>query len=97
MSAKSARKLVPVSLTIGLLFSLVSNVSVADNDAETKALDSTATQWSFQLAYQNMADYHHDLLSNGSPRPDGLTDYLQVRIVLNMLLKLLTLNRLWQM
>jgi hypothetical protein len=30
----------------------------AGQDAETKALDSTATQWSFQLAYQTMPDYH---------------------------------------
>jgi hypothetical protein len=27
-------------------------------DAETKALDATATQWSFQFAYQFMPDYH---------------------------------------
>ena len=53
----------------------------ADADAETKALDSTATQWSFQFAYQTMPDYQNDILSSGSPRPDGLTDYLQLRIV----------------
>ena len=52
-----------------------------DGGAETKALDSTATQWSFQLAYQTMPDYHNDILSSGSPRQDGLTDYLQLRIV----------------
>lgn len=53
----------------------------SDSGAETKALDSTATQWSFQLAYQTMPDYHNDILSSGSPRPDGLTDYIQLRIV----------------
>ena len=53
----------------------------SDADAETKALDSTATQWSFQLAYQTMPDYHNDILSSGSPRLDGLTDYVQLRIV----------------
>jgi hypothetical protein len=52
-----------------------------DDDAETKALDSTATQWSFQFAYQAMPDYHNDNLSNGSPRPAGSTDFLQLRIV----------------
>jgi hypothetical protein len=52
-------------------------------DAETKALDSTATQWSFQLAYQTMPDYHNDMLSNNQgPRPDGMTDYLQLRIMM---------------
>jgi hypothetical protein len=52
-----------------------------ESDAETKALDSTATQWSFQLAYQTMPDYHDDLLSNGQPRPAGPTDYLQLRVM----------------
>lgn len=52
-----------------------------ESDAETKALDSTATQWSFQLAYQVMPDYHDDILDNGQPRPAGPTDYIQLRIV----------------
>ena len=52
-----------------------------DSDAETKALDSTATQWSFQFAYQVMPDYHDDVLDNGQTRPAGATDYLQVRVV----------------
>jgi len=55
--------------------------STQESDAETKALDSTATQWSFQLAYQTMPDYHNDILSTGQPRPPGATDYLQLRIV----------------
>ena len=49
--------------------------------AETKALDSTATQWSFQFAYQWMPDYYDDVLDNGLPRPAGLDNYLQLRIV----------------
>jgi hypothetical protein len=53
-----------------------------ESDAETKALDSTATQWSFQLAYQTMPDYHDDIVSGGSPRPAGATDYLQFRVVM---------------
>ena len=52
-----------------------------DDDAETKALDSTATQWSFQLAYQTMPDYHDDILSSGQPRPEGMTDYVQLRVL----------------
>jgi hypothetical protein len=52
-----------------------------ESDAETKALDSTATQWSFQLAYQVMPDYHDDILDSGQQRPAGATDYLQLRIV----------------
>jgi hypothetical protein len=53
-----------------------------DSDAETKALDSTATQWSFQLAYQTMPDYHDDIMNNGQTRPEGMTDYLQLRIMM---------------
>jgi len=52
-----------------------------ESDAETKALDSTATQWSFQFAYQTMPDYHDDVLDNGQTRPAGPTDYIQVRVV----------------
>lgn len=55
--------------------------SAQENDAETKALDSTATQWSFQFAYQTMPDYFSDTLSDGSTRPPGPTDYLQLRIM----------------
>ena len=50
-------------------------------DAETKALDSTATQWSFQFAYQVMPSYYDDTLDNGQMRPEGNTDYAQLRIV----------------
>jgi hypothetical protein len=49
--------------------------------AANKALDSTATQWSFQGAYQMMPDYHNDTMSNGQTRPDGADNYWQLRIV----------------
>ena len=53
-----------------------------EQDAQSKALDSTATQWSFQLSYQNMPDYHMDTLDDGSTRAAGSTDYIQVRAVI---------------
>ena len=71
-------------LTATLLgLTLISTARAQDDagDAETKALDSTATQWSFQLAYQTMPDYHDDILDNGEPRRAGPTDYIQLRIV----------------
>ncbi len=34
---------------------------------ESAAMDATATQWSFQLAYQMMPSYYDDLV-NGVPR-----------------------------
>jgi hypothetical protein len=60
-------------------------------DRESMALDSTATQWSFQLAYQVMPDYHDDILDNGQVRPEGNTDYLQLRIVAPIPLKTFTI------
>jgi hypothetical protein len=60
-------------------------------DRESMALDSTATQWSFQGAYQVMPNYHDDLLDSGEPRPAGNTDYLQLRIVAPVPLKSFTI------
>ena len=51
-------------------------------DAQSKALDSTATQWSFQLSYQNMPDYYQDMLDDGTTRDAGSNDYIQVRAVI---------------
>ena len=50
-------------------------------DNVSKAMDSTATQWSFQFAYQTMPDYHRDTLADGRTRPAGFNDYLQMRVV----------------
>lgn len=63
----------------------------AASDAETKALDSTATQWSFQLAYQMMPDYYDDTLSDGQTRSAGMDDYIQLRIVAPLPMKSMTL------
>jgi len=60
---------------------LVPAAVAQEQDDESKALDSTATQWSFQFAYQWMPDYHDDTLDNGFPRPAGLDNYVQARIV----------------
>jgi len=59
------------------------NVTMAqeEQDDVSKALDSTATQWSAQFAYQTMPDYHDDEVSPGVTRPAGATDYLQVRVL----------------
>ena len=54
---------------------------ISDEDRETMALDSTATQWSFQFAYQMMPDYYDDTLDDGSTRPEANTNYAQLRIV----------------
>ena len=49
-------------------------------DRESMAMDSTASQWSFQGAYQWMPNYHDDIV-NGAPRPAGLDNYAQFRVV----------------
>ena len=56
-------------------------------DRETMALDSTATQWSFQFAWQVMPDYHDDTLEDGTTRPAGNDDYLQLRVVAPIAMK----------
>ena len=80
-----------ISLTffLAVLFSRGA-VADADADAETKALDSTATQWSFQFAYQAMPDYHDDTV-NGEPRPAGSDDFLQARIVMPLVFEKFTI------
>jgi hypothetical protein len=62
----------------------------AAQDRETAALDATATQWSFQAAYQVMPDYYNDLV-NGEPRKAGLDNYAQLRIVAPIPLKNFTI------
>jgi hypothetical protein len=58
--------------------------------AASKAMDATATQWSFQFAYQSMPNYYSDII-NGTPRRAGLDNFLQVRIVAPIPLKGLTI------
>lgn len=48
----------------------------ATQDRESMAVDATATQWSFQFAYQSMPDYYTD-----NNRPLGLDNYVQLRVV----------------
>ncbi len=63
---------------------------VEETDAAAKAMDATATQWSFQFAYQSMPDYHSDMV-NGSPRGPGLDNFAQLRVVAPIPLKSLTI------
>jgi hypothetical protein len=75
--SKTRRFLSLITLT---LLSASGQAVYAASDAETKALDSTATQWSFQSAYQVNPDYKDDTI-NGQTRPEGPTDFVQLRIV----------------
>jgi hypothetical protein len=77
------KKLLPGILlaVTGLVAANHSAVAQEGQDDISKALDSTATQWSLQLAYQAMPDYHTDEISPGVSRPPGSTDYFQARVV----------------
>ena len=75
------RSICALMVALAALLAFAGPVSAQEQDDESKALDSTATQWSFQFAYQWMPDYYDDVLDNGLPRPAGLDNYLQLRIV----------------
>jgi hypothetical protein len=51
----------------------------AEQDDVSKALDSTATQWSFQFAWQG-SEWKQDEVS-ASPRPQGHDNFVQLRVV----------------
>jgi hypothetical protein len=72
------------------VFSFSGNTLIAQDPAEeeaapqqddvSKALDSTATQWSFQFAWQGTT--WKDDIVNGEPRRQGHDDFVQLRVVL---------------
>tara|TARA_R110000787_G_scaffold279936_1_gene390355 strand:- start:22323 stop:23183 length:861 start_codon:yes stop_codon:yes gene_type:complete len=66
------------------------NQENAEQDRASQAMDATATQWSFQLAYQSMPEYHDDVV-DGVTRPAGLDNYVQLRVVAPIPLKSLTI------
>jgi len=61
-------------------------VAAAGQDDVAKAMDSTATQWSFQFAYQSMS-WKEDTLNNGQTRQPGLDNYAQLRVVMPIALE----------
>jgi len=82
--------------TLLLLLAGVISISLYSQDEEgqsreSMAVDATASQWSFQFAYQFMPDYHNDILSDGNTRPAGMDNYAQLRIVAPIAMKKLTI------
>ncbi|MDH3732448.1 MAG: hypothetical protein OEU54_02900 [Gemmatimonadota bacterium] len=55
--------------------------SAQDQSRESAALDNTASQWSFQLAYQAMSSYRTDTIFTGDPRAAGNQRFFQYRMV----------------
>lgn len=68
----------------------VDNQDLEVQDRASQAMDATATQWSFQLAYQAMPDYYDDVVG-GVTRPAGLDNYVQLRVVAPIPLKSMTI------
>ncbi len=73
-----------------LSVNLYSQEEESQQSRESQAMDATATQWSFQFAYQWMPDYYTDEV-DGAPRQKGLDNYVQLRVVAPIPLKKLTI------
>jgi hypothetical protein len=71
--------------------SFAKEAAAPTQDRESMAMDSTASQWSFQLAHQWMPNYHDDILDDGTQRQPGLDNYAQFRIVAPIPLKTMTI------
>ncbi len=65
-------------------------IEEGEQSRESQAMDATATQWSFQAAYQSMPNYYDDIV-NGEPRKAGLDNYVQLRVVAPVPLKSMTI------
>ncbi len=88
---KKISLLLTLFLCVGFVFAQEEESAQAAQDRESMAVDATATQWSFQFAYQAMPDYYGGTISDGSARPLGLDDYVQLRIVAPIPLKKFTI------
>lgn len=52
-----------------------------EQSRESMAVDATATQWSYQFAYEGFFDYKTDEIAEGVTRPEGNKGFLQFRMV----------------
>ena len=86
----SGSRRIALLLVLGFL-AATAGADDAEN-SESKALDSTATQWSFQLAYQFMPTYHEDTIKGTTDtRPAGTDNFWQLRVVAPIPLKGVTI------
>ncbi|MGB5872900.1 MAG: hypothetical protein WBH56_04210 [Bacteroidota bacterium] len=65
-----------VSLTM-----LINPLWSQEQSRESMAVDATASQWSFQFAYEGFFDYRTDEIAPGVTRPEGNKGFLQFRLV----------------
>jgi hypothetical protein len=75
-------KLIALVFATALMFpgnNAIAQSEAPEQDDVSKALDSTATQWSFQFAYQSTTWKDDDV--NGQPRKSRLDNFVQMRVV----------------
>lgn len=68
-------------MLVAVILALLPVTAQGQQSRESMANDNTASQWSFQLAYQAMTEYRQDTLSNGFVRPEGNKGFAQFRMV----------------
>ncbi len=66
---------------VAAILALTPMTAQGQQSRESMANDNTASQWSFQLAYQAMTEYRQDTLANGFVRPEGNKGFAQFRMV----------------
>ena len=68
-------------IVLGLVICAISQDDDGGQSRESMAVDATATQWSYQFAYEGFFDYKTDTLESGQVRPEGRKGFLQFRFV----------------
>lgn len=68
-------------IILGLTVTSTIPVCAQEQSRESMAVDATASQWSFQFAYEGFFDYKDDTMKNGVQRPEGNKGFLQFRLV----------------
>lgn len=68
-------------IAFAALFVISASAAFSQQSRESAAVDPTATQWSYQFAYEQFFDYKNDILESGLIRPDGRQRFGQFRLV----------------
>ncbi len=74
-------RIIVLFVIMGLFLTAAAPVCAQEQSRESMAVDATASQWSFQFAYEGFFDYKDDTMKNGMQRPPGNKGFLQFRLV----------------
>ena len=64
-------RIAAIFIIMGLFLTAGVPVCAQEQSRESMAVDATASQWSFQFAYEGFFDYRDDTMKNGMQRPEG--------------------------